>query len=442
MMTTAMSVVHRLSPAAGSLLLASVWESLLLLLGARLLLGAMREVSPERRTRVWSAVLVLLLLLPGLTLLAPRHAATAETMHLLPMWSVWLVCVWMGGSALRAGWLAQEAWHAAGVRRRAVTLVVPVELESVLRGERSATLCASAEIDRPCVAGLLRPQILLPVGLVETLSREELRQVLLHEMEHLRRCDDWLNVLQQVSLVLLPLNPALVWLDRHLSRERELACDDGVLRQGGAAKGYAAALVRLAELSMVRRGAAVALSFLGPRGRESELMRRVRRILAGAERSASPRSRWSVPVAAMGASALAVVLALCPQWVRFDRLPTPSGAEMAASTPVPLDHGTGGAMLPAMARMAGARQPRMVPASLRFTPLRVDPPAQRGKRTPRKAERRPVRPEVPAFRTFRTLRSAQVRAVPEPRVVLTGFEVSQAIYAAVPVPGGWLILQL
>ena len=58
----------------------------------------------------------------------------------------------------------------------------------------------------------------------------------MHEMEHLRRGDDWTNLLQKAGLVFFPLNPASFWVERRLCAERELACDDCVLRSSGARK--------------------------------------------------------------------------------------------------------------------------------------------------------------------------------------------------------------
>ena len=100
--------------------------------------------------------------------------------------------------------------------------------------------------------------------------------MVIHEMEHLRRGDDWTNLLQKLALVLFPLNPALVWVERRLCAERELACDDRVLHAGSGRKAYALCLTHLAEYSLVRRGFALVL---GAWERRPELVRRVQRIL-------------------------------------------------------------------------------------------------------------------------------------------------------------------
>src|SRR6185437_10906379 len=152
-------------------------------------------------------------------------------------------------------------------------------------------------------------------ALLQELSESELRQVILHEMEHLRRGDDWINLLQKLALVLFPLNPALAWVERRLCAERELACDDRVLHAGSGRKAYALCLAHLAEYALVKRSFSLVL---GAWERRPELVRRVHRILAGPVRSMGRRPA----LAAMGsvtAGALACTLALAhaPQVVRF-----------------------------------------------------------------------------------------------------------------------------
>ena len=89
-------------------------------------------------------------------------------------------------------------------------------------------LCTSADIDSPSVIGFWSPRLLVPEWLLAKLTLDDMRQIVLHELEHLRRRDDWLNLMQKVGLVLFPLNPGLLWVDRKLAVERELACDAGV----------------------------------------------------------------------------------------------------------------------------------------------------------------------------------------------------------------------
>ena len=152
-----------------------------------------------------------------------------------------------------------------GMVRRAKLVEADPELRALLcvRGmamrDRCADLCTSSEVERPSVFGFFRPRVLLPEALLERLTPSELRQVVMHEMEHLRRGDDWTNLLQKLALVVFPLNPAMLWVERRLCAERELACDDGVLRASAGRKAYAICLTRLAEYSMLRRSFSLVL---------------------------------------------------------------------------------------------------------------------------------------------------------------------------------------
>src|SRR6201999_862361 len=100
-----------------------------------------------------------------------------------------------------------------------------------------------------------------------------------------------------------------------------LACDDGVMRATKARKAYAACLVRLAEDSMLRRSISLALGVLGAfesRVRESELVTRVRRILAAPEQSKGPKFLRAATAAVLaGALGLSFALARSPRLVDF-----------------------------------------------------------------------------------------------------------------------------
>ncbi len=429
------------SPLAAGSLVASVWQGVLLTAGVALCLRRLRMVTPAARSWVWTAVLLLVGLLPVLERLVPHAAAVGHpVVHVEPIWSVALLAVWVACSAARAAQLVWQGVRLVKVARGARPVPVDATLAALLAGPRRAELCVSADVDRPSVAGFPRPRVLLPTGLLEALSRAELEQVVLHEMEHLRRWDDWLNGLQQLMLVLLPLHPAVLWLHRRLCRERELACDDGVLRATAARKAYAACLVRLAEDAMRRRGVALALSVLGSRTRESELVGRVRRILAGAEEGV-PGARWGVRAGMVAAGAIvgAGLLAGSPQLVCFDAAPASmaqaaapalagDGAFLARETATPLSSPKAPHMMLTEAVMA----PRVPAAG------RVGVPPRLRRRAVLRSTRTPLkRLAAPAW--------TPLAAAPRPvssRRVLTEVFASQPMYAAVPWRDGWLILQL
>jgi beta-lactamase regulating signal transducer with metallopeptidase domain len=100
----------------------------------------------------------------------------------------------------------------------------------------------------PTVIGVLRPMILLPATLTTGLTTDELSAILSHELAHIRRYDLWMNLLQRIIESLLFFHPVVWHLSHRLSAEREICCDDLVIRSGHQPMNYAGALLRMAEL--------------------------------------------------------------------------------------------------------------------------------------------------------------------------------------------------
>jgi beta-lactamase regulating signal transducer with metallopeptidase domain len=103
----------------------------------------------------------------------------------------------------------------------------------------------------PAVFGLLRHTICLPVNFVETLTEQELRWVLRHELAHIRRRDTGVMALAAVAQAIHWFNP-LVWLTvRKLRAAIEAAADRLALGQPSPAEAasYGQLLLRLAENS-------------------------------------------------------------------------------------------------------------------------------------------------------------------------------------------------
>jgi len=101
----------------------------------------------------------------------------------------------------------------------------------------------------PALFGFVRPRLLLPQGLIEALSLEELQHIFLHELAHLKRRDIYLGWLVSLLQVIHWFNP-LVWFALcRLRSDQELACDRLVLSTmnvGEPAK-YGQTIVKLFE---------------------------------------------------------------------------------------------------------------------------------------------------------------------------------------------------
>jgi len=90
-------------------------------------------------------------------------------------------------------------------------------------------LIISPHIASPCLAGALRPRILLPSTLLQDTTESEMHHILLHECIHLQQRDIWYAWLWTITLALHWFNPLLWWAGRRLSQDCEAACDERVL---------------------------------------------------------------------------------------------------------------------------------------------------------------------------------------------------------------------
>jgi beta-lactamase regulating signal transducer with metallopeptidase domain len=314
---------------AASALVSALWEGAALAGLVWAVLRGFPRLSAAARSMVWLGVFALLIGLQILPLVArSAEAVTAPVAHLDARWGYAVLGLWIAHSMVRAIQLGIGVAHLRRLAKRAVELPADAGFDGIVAGRR-VRLCISDEIARPSVIGFFRPKILIPAKLMESLPETELRQVLIHEMEHLRRADDWTNLLQKLALVVFPLNPALAWVERRLCAERELACDDRVLEAGNGRKAYAMCLAHLAEHAMLQRGMGLAL---GAWEKRPELVRRVERILRG-ERTLGRRLAMGVTGTVMAASLMgALALSRSPEMVSFTPM---ERAEIASSEMMP-----------------------------------------------------------------------------------------------------------
>jgi len=344
------ALLHSASMAASiaaSSLLSAIWEGSVLAVCVFFCLRLLPGLSSAARSLVWMNVFLLLVVLHVLPLVGIHgragHFALATPVHtprfeLSSAWAMAIAGIWASLSLFRAVQLIWGAIRLHQMAQRATMLPVDAELSALLQTRtvagkvRAAELCTSTEVERPSVFGFLRPRILLPPDLLSRLSSAELHQVVIHEMEHLHRGDDWTNLLQKLTIVFFPLNPALLWVERRLCAERELACDDSVLRTSCGRKAYAICLTRLAEHSMLRRSLSLAL---GAWERQSELVRRVHRILRRPAETLGRKQTMAL-TASLSVCVMVAALALArsPKLVGFvEPLPTDPPTELQAQLP-------------------------------------------------------------------------------------------------------------
>ncbi len=434
---------------AGSVV-SGLWQGLVLAVGAGICLRLVPRTSAAVRFAIWTAVFAVLAVLPLVHAYGFRSAsATVEHAAVVRVdvrWSFAIAALWMAVSLVRGVKLAVSAVRLRRIWKRAVP-VAGCEAMLAAAGVRGVEICTSKDVDRPSVIGFFSPRILVPEELFAELPAAELEQVVLHEAGHLRRRDDWMNLLQKVSLVLVPLNPVLMWVERRLCLERELACDEDVLRLTKAPKAYATCLTNLAEHRLGRRAAALSL---GAWEKRSELARRVQSILRGGEGMGRTQSRVVMGVVVMGLLGGAAELARCPQLVAFSRsvapdvaaaqIPSVSMQPSAGYQPVMFrERGTAGAGMNAHATLLKASMPGTPPVA----PVAVKAKHRRVARAKVASRTLESRADMPRrAQGWVVLTAWEERERPRVVFAVTEDRVITPSYAAVPTAGGWLFIQL
>jgi len=147
---------------------------------------------------------------------------------------------------------------------------------------RAIQYCESQLLDAPAVIGWIRPAVLLPVTALTGLSDEQLQAVIAHELAHIRRFDNIVNVFQILVETLLFYHPAVWWVSKRIRVERENCCDDAAVSVCTDPMQYARALAMMAELHP-----APALAMAANRG---PLTARVARLLGVANQRNSARN--------------------------------------------------------------------------------------------------------------------------------------------------------
>lgn len=317
-------------------LIEATLRATLIAAAAWMVLPLLRVRAAAARHRVWTVVLIAMLLLPSWIAWAPDVAlrvlpsAPGDSSAvvaplggpagegLMPMWSAAerglapAVAEATGRGGGAAGGPGSEirrwSWQAgllglylAGVAALLARLAIGTARmralareARVVNGRRTSPLIAT-----PYTVGMLKPEILLPEAW-ERWPAERLEAVLEHERAHVRRRDPLVQWLALLNRAVFWFHPLAWWLERRLAALAEEACDAAVLARGHAPEAYTGLLLDLARMARRRPAPRVA----GAAMPGSALPGRIVKILEG--RVARPASR----AAAAGAAALAGLAAV------------------------------------------------------------------------------------------------------------------------------------
>ncbi|MBN8825921.1 MULTISPECIES: M56 family metallopeptidase [unclassified Spirosoma] len=313
-----MNAFHFLSnpvvDALGWTLIHAIWQGFALVLPMAIVLHLLRKRSSALRYQVGVATLSLQVLasistffwcyqpavvIPALpsyghkAILYPvRWQTVAQTVswqqqlqqfleiHLSQFVLIYLIGVGLFGLRLAGGWLYLQRLSQTALQPATKGWAQMTDrLRSALGIRGLIQVRESARIAVPMVVGVIKPVLLLPIGLAANLSIREIEAVLAHELAHVKRYDYAVNLLQSVVEVLYFFHPALWWLSARVREEREHCCDDLAVQVcGGDGRILAQALARIEELRLTQQiqAPSLAMAFASKR---QHLLHRVRRVL-------------------------------------------------------------------------------------------------------------------------------------------------------------------
>jgi beta-lactamase regulating signal transducer with metallopeptidase domain len=280
-MLVVVETLNRLAAAAGPMVLATLWQSALLAGVVALLAAALRRSAPAVRYWLWQIVAIKLLLMPfwtstlnigwpippvpgAATIHESKNLTESELANTVPAaatgwatphtpapsrpahtsepsslgaltWSAWLLLAWVAIVAMQFLQLIGQRRRLAQLLRTATPapddiLSLVQQVGRSLSLNQTPSVLLTMENCSPFVQGILHPRLVLPRSLLETISPVQLRQVILHELAHLRRRDLVWSWIPQLARMLFFFNPVSHLVQRRIRLESELACDQHAMR--------------------------------------------------------------------------------------------------------------------------------------------------------------------------------------------------------------------
>ena len=336
----------------------SLFEGVAVCLLAWLILRIVPRQSAASRFAVWFSALMAIAfgavfgaVWPSAEIVGSSVQRAAITIP--ETWALYFVGAWAVISLWMLIGLARSLWHLRNLRKNCLVIdaaaLYPLVRQTLCKRGQSVTLCTSSEVKVPAAIGFWNRTVVLPEWAMNELSPDELSQIVLHELTHLRRRDDWTSLAQQIIKALFFFHPAVWWIESKASLEREIACDDAVLEETARPRAYAECLARLAERSLVHRGLSMAQAALG---KVRQMSARVAQIL-DPNRPPQTRAVWRP------AASLVVIAAVgCLAW--YSRSPRLIAFES--------DHNVPAASMAQMATMP-ASEPTLAAAAVNVTPV-------------------------------------------------------------------------
>jgi bla regulator protein blaR1 len=248
-----------------------LWQSTVFAVAAGLLTLVFRRNHPQSRDAIWLAASLKFLIPFSLLVSAGSHlqwahSVTAPRLSMAmeeisrpfdtpiqrrvspapaqasrPVLPAVLLTAWLCGFiSLVVFWCMR--WRRLRLAlNRAVPIDLPLSIKAPIR-----TLSSAASVE-PGIFGVFRPVLMLPEGIEERLTPEQLAAIVAHELCHVRRRDNLAAAIHMVVEAVFWFHPLVWWIGARLVEERERACDEDVLRMNGNPQVYAEGILNVCK---------------------------------------------------------------------------------------------------------------------------------------------------------------------------------------------------
>jgi bla regulator protein BlaR1 len=142
--------------------------------------------------------------------------------------------VWGAGTVLLSLWVVSSARRLKRLINRNGRLdpAATAQVTEMSADRRAPPVWLVAAVVSPMLVGVgRRTRIVFPAGLWSMLDDDSRRLLLLHELEHCRRCDPWVRYLEAIAWTVLWWHP-LVWVARQQIEDCEERCCDLAAARG------------------------------------------------------------------------------------------------------------------------------------------------------------------------------------------------------------------
>lgn len=118
-----------------------------------------------------------------------------------------------------------------------------------LKISHPVSVYSTAFLKSPVLIGIIHPRIYIPIHLISELNPDDMRFMLLHELQHYRHKDTFIGFLMVISNILYWFNPFVWYTLKEILCDREIACDSAVLQMISADEyqAYGTTLINFAE---------------------------------------------------------------------------------------------------------------------------------------------------------------------------------------------------